>query len=136
MKKTYSNKTGVFDFESLELYQKALEYIDFVFELTKKFPKEEMFGLTSQFRRAADSIALNLGEGYGETFGLFFRYMKIAAGSTRECVVCTTLAYRRKYITETEKNKSREKLVELSKMSSGLKKYVRKKEAEANQRVK
>ena len=133
MKSTYSNNnTGIFDFESLELYQKTLNYVDYVFELTKKFPKEEIFGLTSQFRRAADSIAQNLGEGYGETFGLFFRYMKIVNGSIRECVVCTTLAYRRKYITEAEKNKSRNMLVELSKMLSGLKKYVRKKQAEAN----
>ena len=134
MKSTYSNNNVSFDFESLELYQKVLNYIDFVFELTKKLPREEIFGLTSQLRRAADSIALNLGEGYGETFGLFFRYMKIVNGSIRECVVAITLACRRNYITDAEKYKSREMLVELSKMLAGLKKYVRKKEAEANKK--
>ena len=132
MTQKYNNNKGSFDFESLDLYQKTLNYIDYVFELTKKFPKNEIFGLTSQFRRAADSMALNLGEGYGETFGLFFRYMKIVSGSTRECVVCTTLAHRRDYITDNEKDKSRIMLIELSKMLAGLKKYVRKKEADAN----
>ncbi len=125
-----NNGINSFDFESLDLYQKSLIYIDYVFELTNKFPKTEVFGLSSQFQRAAYSIALNLGEGYGETYGLFFKYMKTVTGTIRECVVCTTLAYRRKYISETEYYKSRNMLTELSKMSAGLKKYVKKKEAE------
>ena len=42
-----------FDFENLKVYQKSLEYIDFVYEITKKFPKDELFSLTNQFRRAS-----------------------------------------------------------------------------------
>lgn len=60
-----------FDFESLELYKKSLDYIDFVYDITNSFPREELFGLSDQFKRAANSIALNIGEGYGESvFGM------------------------------------------------------------------
>jgi four helix bundle protein len=42
-----------FDFEKLQVYQKSLDYIDFVYHITKDFPKDELFGLTNNFRRAA-----------------------------------------------------------------------------------
>ena len=47
-----------FDFEKLKVYQKALEYVDFVYEMTKDFPKTELFALTDQFKRASISICL------------------------------------------------------------------------------
>ena len=97
-----------FDFESLDLYHKTLDYIDWVYDKTENFPKYELFGLTSQFRRAATSMALNLSEGYGETYPLFTRHYKIFKGSLRECVVCTEISFRRKYINETDKLYSRE----------------------------
>ena len=115
-----------FDFESLDVYKKSLDYIDWVYDITEKFPKHELFGLTSQWRRAATSLALNLGEGYGETYPLFTRYYKIFKGSLRECVVCSEIAFRRKYINKDERLHSRTKLVELSKMIVGLKKYFEK----------
>ncbi len=113
-----------FDFESLELYKKALEYIDFVYEITIKFPREELFGLTSQFRNAANSIALNIGEGYGESIPIALRYLKISRGSIRECLVCSTIAHRRKYMEDNNYFESRRKLTELSKLSAGYKKYL------------
>ena len=71
-------------------------------------------------------MALNLGEGYGETYPLFTKYYKIYKGSLRECVVCTEISFRRKYINEEDRLFSRTKLVELSKMIVGLKKYLEK----------
>ena len=53
--------TNFFDFESLELYKKSLDYIDLVYDITKEFPKDELYGLTSQYRRAVNSISLNIG---------------------------------------------------------------------------
>jgi four helix bundle protein len=52
-----------FKFEKLEIWKLAIEFADEVHLLTRKFPKEEMFSLTSQFKRAADSISLNIAEG-------------------------------------------------------------------------
>jgi len=121
-----SQETGysLFDFESLELYKKSLDYVDFVYDCTKHFPKEELFGLTSQFRNAANSISLNIGEGYGESILLALRYLRITRGSIRECLVCSTIAFRRKYMDETQYSASRERLVELSKLSTGYRKYL------------
>ena len=113
-----------FDFEDLKVYQKSLIFIDIVYELTSKFPRDELFGLTNQFRRAANSIALNLGEGFGESIALNLRYLRIVRGSIRECIVCSTIAKQRGYINNKETGELREFLEELSKMSMGYKKYL------------
>ena len=54
-------------FKELDVYRKALTFTRTVRETTRKFPKDELFGLTSQFRRAADSIVLNIAEGAGSS---------------------------------------------------------------------
>ena len=124
-----SQETGYspFDFESLELYKKSLDYIDFVYDFTKTFPKEELFGLSDQIKRAANSIALNIGEGYGESVLLGLRYMRIVRGSIRECVVCSTVGYRRNWISDENYQISREKLTELSRLAAGYVKYLKSK---------
>ena len=121
------NNENVFNFEKLIVYQKSLAYIDFVYDLTINFPREETYGLTSQWRRAANSIALNTGEGSGGTTKEFSNFLRISKRSIKECVVCTTISLRRKYISETEEIESRGRLVELAKMNSGLSKSIRKK---------
>ncbi len=114
-----------FDFESLELYKKSLDYIDFVYYITNSFPIEEQFGLSGQLKRAANSIALNIGEGYGESVLLGLRYMRIVRGSIRECLVCSTVGFRRNWITNEDYNLSRKKLTELSKLAAGYVKYLK-----------
>ncbi|MES2678254.1 MAG: four helix bundle protein [Bacteroidota bacterium] len=109
-----------FNFEKLVVYQKSLDFIDFVYQLTEKFPKSEMFGLTSQYKRAACSIALNIGEGSGGTVAEFRNFIRISFRSLNECVVCSTVATRRKFITEVEDQKSRQQLLEITRMLSGL----------------
>lgn len=116
-----------FDFESLELYKKSLDYIDFVYYITNSFPIEEQFGLSGQLKRAANSIALNIGEGYGESVLLGLRYMRIVRGSIRECLVCSTVGFRRNWITDEDYNLSRKKLTELSKLAAGYVKYLKSK---------
>ncbi len=114
------DKEEMFHFENLTVYQKSLEYLDFVYELTDKFPKEERFGLASQFTRAAQSICLNIGEGSGGSKAEFQQYIRIARRSVRECIVCSTIAIRREYISVEENNHSRAACSEISKMLSGL----------------
>lgn len=89
-----------FDFESLELYKKSLIYVDFIYDLVKQFPLDERYELISQFKRAAFSITLNVAEGYGESIPLSLKYLKTVRGSVRECLACTTIAFRRSYIDE------------------------------------
>lgn len=118
---------NIFNFEKLIVYQKSLEYIDFVYELTGSFPTTEIYGLTSQWRRAANSIALNIGEGEGGTIKEFASFLRISKRSIKECVVCTTISLRRTYINVSEESESRNRLVELAKMNSGLSKAIKKK---------
>jgi len=110
----------IFEFEKLTVYQKALDYIDLVYQITEKFPESEKFGLTNNFRRAAQSIALNIGEGSGGTKAEFRQFIKTSRRSVRECVVSTTISKRRTFITSAEETESRQRCIELSKMLSGL----------------
>ncbi|WP_346859533.1 four helix bundle protein [uncultured Draconibacterium sp.] len=119
-----SPQTNFFDFESLDLYKKSLDYIDFVYDLITLFPKDERFELSSQYKRAAISIALNVAEGYGESIPLAIKYLKTVRGSVRECLGCSTIAFRRNYINEKKYNESRALLTELSKMTAGYRKYL------------
>lgn len=113
-----------FNFENLVVYQKSLDYVDFVYSLTSNFPKDEVFGLTSQFKRAAVSISLNIGEGSGGTVPEFRNFIRISYRSLNECVVCSTIARRRDYITEKQLQESRTKLLEITRMLSGLTKSL------------
>lgn len=74
------------NFSELIVWQKAHQFVLSVYDVSSKFPKEEVYGLTSQFRRAAVSIAANIVEGYakkGKADKL--RYFNIAQGSLEEC---------------------------------------------------
>jgi four helix bundle protein len=122
-----SEDKNVFNFEKLLVYQKSLNFIDEVYEIIEKFPANEKFNITDQFRRAATSIALNIGEGSGGTDKEFNAFLRISKRSIKECIVCVTIAHRRKYITENEEFELRKKLVELSKMNSGLIKSIKSK---------
>lgn len=114
-----------FNFEKLIAYQKSLEYVDFVYSTTEYFPKQELYSLTDQFRRASVSISLNIGEGSSGTRKEFINFLRISNRSLRECVVCTSVAYRQKYITEEVHQKSRMLLVEIAKLNSGLLKSLK-----------
>lgn len=119
------NSGNVFNFEKLIVYQKSLTFIDRVYEVTEKFPSSERFNLVDQFRRAATSIALNIGEGSAGTDKEFKAFLRISKRSIKECVVCGTLALRRNYISATEEAELRGNLTELAKMNSGLTKVIR-----------
>jgi four helix bundle protein len=85
-------------FMELIVWQKAHQFVLAVYKMTKLFPKEEVYGLTSQFRRAAISIAANIAEGYFKRGKLDkVRFLNIAEGSLEECkyylVLCKDLNY-------------------------------------------
>lgn len=115
-----------FDFEKLNVYQKGLDYIDKVYITIKKFPREEIFNLSSQFRRAATSICLNIAEGSAGTKPEFRQFLKISLRSVRECVAIVEIAYRQNYINQNKKRELRKDCAELAKMLSGLIKSIEK----------
>jgi four helix bundle protein len=90
-----------FKFENLKVWQKALDLTDEIDKLTKPFPKEELFILTSQIKRAADSISLNIAEGStGQSNAEFTRFLRYALRSDVEVVGCLHIGKSRNYITE------------------------------------
>ena len=90
-----------FKFEKLKVWQKAVELSGEIYELTEKFPKKEMFVLTSQIQRAADSISLNIAEGStAQTNPEFKKFPGYALRSAIEVVSCLHLARRRQLINQ------------------------------------
>jgi four helix bundle protein len=82
-------KTMAFKFEKLNVWQKSIDFGFGIHELTRTFPKEELYILTSQIKRAADSIALNIAEGStGQTNAEFKLFLGYAIRSAIEVVSC------------------------------------------------
>ncbi|MFD0932574.1 four helix bundle protein [Psychroflexus salinarum] len=115
-----------FKFEDLKVYQKAMEFGEVVHQQTKSFPREERFELTSQFKRASDSIALNIAEGSAGTDKQFYNYLGNAYHSLHECVSCSTKAFQRNYMSQETNEANREYLVELAEMISSLRASISK----------
>lgn len=92
-----------FKFEKLIVWQKALKLSEIVCHVTNSFPKKEVFGLSSQMQRAADSVSLNIAEGStGQSNGEFRRFIRIALRSNMEVVGCIHIARSRGYINEED----------------------------------
>ncbi len=90
-----------FKFEKLEVWQHAIEFGCKIHELTRSFPKEELYILTSQIKRAADSIALNIAEGStGQSNAEFKQFLNYAIRSAIEVVSCLYIGKKRKLITD------------------------------------
>ncbi|GAB2684604.1 hypothetical protein GCM10027037_02260 [Mucilaginibacter koreensis] len=81
-----------FRFEDLQVWQKALNLSEEIHQLTKTFPKEELFILTSQIKRVADSVVLNIAEGStGQTKPVFINFLNYSLRSAIEVVSCLLL---------------------------------------------
>ena len=93
-----------FKFENLEIWKLACEYADEIHRLTKKFPIDERFNLTSQLDRSSSSIPDNIAEGSGAaTIRDFANYLQTSVKSTYESVSQLYRAFRRGYITDEER---------------------------------
>ncbi len=92
-----------FKFEKLNIWQKSMEFGENIHLLSKKFPKEEIFNLSSQITRASDSIALNISEGViGQSKAELYKFIGYSIRSLAEVVTCLYKAKNRKYITDLE----------------------------------
>jgi len=106
--------------DDYEVFSRAHELTLEVYKLTRKFPREEVYSLVSQMRRAAYSIPMNLKEGSGGTEAEFFRYVRIALGSKEELDYQLRLARDLGYITEDECSRLSAELAEIGKMLYGI----------------
>jgi four helix bundle protein len=107
-------------FEDLIVWQRSIDLSVEVYKLTAKFPQEEMFGLTSQVRRASNSVSLNISEGSVRTTKMFINQLIIANGSASEVLSALILSLRLGFINEPDLEKSRATISEVTKMLNSL----------------
>ena len=91
------------NFRKLIIYQRAIEFTVEIYTVSRRFPKEELYGLTSQIRRAASSISLNIAEGTGNSSEKEFkRFLEFALRSSYEVMTCLEIALRLDYCTKND----------------------------------
>lgn len=109
------------DFRNLEVWQKAHELTLAIYRLTKAFPDDERFGLTSQLRRSAASIGANLAEGCGRgTDAEFARHVQIAMGSASEVEYHLLLGRDLTYLHANQYLELQEEVTRVKRMLSSL----------------
>jgi len=106
-------------YRELAVWQKAMDFVDLVYTVQRKFPREELYGLGDQLRRSAVSIPSNIAEGFGrETHADFAHFLAQARGSLFEAETQLEIACRNGFISEDQTLKVQSE--ELSKMLSSL----------------
>lgn len=115
------------NFKKLIVYDKAIELGCEVRKILKGYPKEEMFALSQQFRRAADSIALNIAEGTGNSSDKeFSKYLGYSIRSAYECVCCLDISLRNEIINAKQYDRMFVLTDEIIAMLVGLQKKIQK----------
>ena len=115
-----------FKFEELKIWKESVKFASEIYTLTKKFPKSEQFGLTSQLNRAAVSVSLNIAEGEGRrSDSELSRFIQIAIGSLNEVVTILYISLEQKYINELQFNSFYSKCEQISKMLHAFRNYLK-----------
>jgi four helix bundle protein len=115
----------MFNFEKLDVWQKAIDFADVIYNETRAFPAEERFGLTNQIRRASVSISSNIAEGSSRSSkNDFARFTEIAAGSVFEVVSQAFVARRQGFLSEDQFRQIYDDAEEQSRMLSGLRRSL------------
>jgi four helix bundle protein len=115
----------MFGFERLDVWQKSIDFADMVYRVTRSFPDDERFGLTSQMRRSAVSVSSNLAEGSSRfSKADFARFIEIATGSVFEVVSQSIVSRRQGFLAEADLNKLYAAAEEQGRMLSGLRNSV------------
>ena len=113
-----------FYFEKLEVYKISIGLTHKVYKLTKNWPKEYLYDITSQFRRAVLSIPLNIAEGSGRSKKDFARFLDIARTSCFECIPILEVAKNLEILDDTQLKEIKEELTRLSRMINRLKSAI------------
>jgi four helix bundle protein len=115
-------------YQDLEVWQKGMDLAEHIYRITSRFPKEELYGLTSQLRRAAISIPANIAEGWARRGTKeFLQFLNIAAGSLREVETLVVLACRIRLIPDQEATPPLQLIQALSRQMLNLQRSLRQK---------
>ena len=112
--------------EKLDVWSKSVDFVVLVYEATRSFPADEKFGLTSQIRRAAVTIAANISEGAARrTNGEFLQFLSIAQGSSSEVETELLIAFRLGFLTQEVYESLRSEIDSIGRMLMGLSNHLK-----------
>lgn len=112
--------------KKLQLWSKAIDLVVYIYGITKRFPREEEFGLKSQLKRAAVSVPSNISEGLTRRTGKDkIHFLNMAQGSLSEIDAQIEVSFKLNFITEAENIDTNERLSEVEKLLSGLIRSIR-----------
>lgn len=115
--------------QKLDLWRRAIDFVVAIYRLTEQFPKEEKFGLTSQLRRAAVSVAANVAEGAARTSTKEFRrLLSHSQGSASEVDTELLIALRLNYLSERDYKSLNKDLDDVGRMITGLSQSLKRQE--------
>lgn len=108
-------------FRNLLIWQKSMALVTEIYQVTNSFPKEEIYGLTSQIRRSSISIPSNIAEGYGRNGNDdYLRFLNISISSLFEMQTQLEISFNLKYINEVQFNKINGDSREIERMLSAF----------------
>lgn len=114
------------DYRGLRVWQRAVDLVVLSYELTKRFPADELYGLTAQIRRAAVSVPANIAEGNGrQHLGDYIQHLSIANGSLKELETHFHVAGRLGYLAQEELDTVFDLSGEVGRMLTGLMQKLR-----------
>lgn len=114
------------NFKKLLVWQKGISLVKDIYRVSKDFPKDELYGLTSQMRRCSISIPSNIAEGSGQgTDKSFSHFLDISQGSSFELETQLIIAFELGYLSESDFNRLNSDLDEIQKMIAGLQKSIK-----------
>ncbi|MBX3436640.1 MAG: four helix bundle protein [Planctomycetaceae bacterium] len=113
-------------YRELKVWQRAIDLVVACYELTRKFPDDERYGLTSQLRRAAVSVAANIAEGHGRgTKKAFLNFQWIANGSLTELETHFIIAGKLGYVSREAGRPVYDQMQEIGRMLSSLRRSLK-----------
>ena len=108
-------------YKDLNIWKRSIGVVEDIYKVTKNFPKEEIYGLTSQLRRSAVSIPSNIAEGFARFSNKEYKqFLFISLGSCAELSTQTTITVRMGYIESTKADQLLNEIDEISKMTMSL----------------
>lgn len=115
-------------YSNLDVWQKSLEILRLVYNLSNKFPESEKYGLTVRIKRAVVSILSNIAEGSGRNSNQqMINFLSISKGSAFEVEAQLIIAFELNYITESELNEALELIDHYCRMNQNFQNYLTKK---------
>jgi four helix bundle protein len=113
-------------YKELLVWQRSMSLVTDIYQSTKNFPKEEVYGLTGQLKRAAVSVPSNIAEGQGrDSVKEFIHHLSIAYGSLMELETQLQIAANLGYLNQAEANEMLEKASEVGRLLNGLSRSLR-----------